>query len=654
MSSKLVACTFGFLWALGHGLPQVATSLTFNEPKFDLVKNAVSSTTTSAISSATPLLQNFAVYPPVTTPADDDCTVLLMDYHFAYSYGAPYVGTYTPPNCKFNRVSMNFTVTSSGRQFDRLALMYFNDTEVWRTSTAEPTTNGIVWTYVKDMTEYMYFWNSSQKLIFDLGNIVSSTYTGIFNTTLTATFFTAQETADSADLILPVSARQGNNNKGSVYMIPSANATNTFTIPRNVNRAVFAVSANGQSTEEFWWANVLQSDVESFQAVDGTLYGFSPFREVQVFIDGDLAGVQWPFPVIFTGGVVPGLWRPIAGIDTFDLREHEIDITPWLGVLCNGEEHTFEIKVAGVLDDGEGSGVLTETVGASWYVTGKLFLWLDSNSKSITTGAKPLALLPAPTIKTSQKLTTDSTGANETLEYTIDVTRDMSVSSLIKSQAGVGLQTWTQALSATNYGKYTQYGAVQQNNQTTHGKDVSTGRTPYASTYTYPLYALSTYLVQPDGTDFTLDAQLIQGNDLVITGSSVFPNGLQPFSNISSASSLVSGLSGTSLSTTLEGTAHYLSGPGGSSGYGSTSQVMKFYGLSATNNAIDTELYYRSVAAVNTTVVSDVEKLAGKETSFTFNGALPKTQGVFGISSSKEATGRGLGSVKEDLISSGH
>ena len=73
---------------------------------------------------------------------------------------------------------MNFTATSKGRQFDRLALMYFNDTEVWRTSTAEPTASGIRWEYIKDMTEFMYFWNSPQKLIFDLGNLIDSTYTG--------------------------------------------------------------------------------------------------------------------------------------------------------------------------------------------------------------------------------------------------------------------------------------------------------------------------------------------------------------------------------------------------------------------------------------------------------------------------------------------
>jgi hypothetical protein len=41
-----------------------------------------------------------------------------------------YLGTYTPPDCEFNQVVLNFSVVSQGRQFDRLAIMYFGDTEV--------------------------------------------------------------------------------------------------------------------------------------------------------------------------------------------------------------------------------------------------------------------------------------------------------------------------------------------------------------------------------------------------------------------------------------------------------------------------------------------------------------------------------------------
>jgi len=110
-----------------------------------------------------------------------ECKLLLMRRDFAWSYNDPYVGDYTPPNCEFNRVVINFTVVSHGRQYDRLAIMYLGDTEVWRTSTAEPTTPpGIRWVYLKDMTQYLSFWKEPQKLIFDLGNLISMSPTLIF------------------------------------------------------------------------------------------------------------------------------------------------------------------------------------------------------------------------------------------------------------------------------------------------------------------------------------------------------------------------------------------------------------------------------------------------------------------------------------------
>jgi len=58
--------------------------------------------------------------------------------------GLQRAGHYYPPDCECNRVIFNFTVTSAGRQFDRLALMFFDDVEIFRTSTAEPTQDGIV------------------------------------------------------------------------------------------------------------------------------------------------------------------------------------------------------------------------------------------------------------------------------------------------------------------------------------------------------------------------------------------------------------------------------------------------------------------------------------------------------------------------------
>ena len=201
---------------------------------------------------------------------------------------------------------------------------------------------------------------------------------------------------------------------------------------------MISLSACGQATEEFWYTNTFNSDVDTFESTAGTLYGSSPFREVQLLIDGQLAGVSWPFPIIFTGGIVPGFWRPIVGIDAFDLRQHEIDITPWLPLLCDGASHTYEIRVAGLDDDGAGRATLSETV------TGTIFLFLGEDG-SVTTGALPSIDTPLPEIEISSSITTNSTGANESLTYSTTVTRDISITSTVKTSSGSQKESWNQS-----------------------------------------------------------------------------------------------------------------------------------------------------------------------------------------------------------------
>jgi hypothetical protein len=101
--------------------------------------------TTSSISTATPTgpLRVFQVAPPVQGPggsiiqsdgsdnstalssSGNTCRVTLMVHVFKDSFGAPFVGNYTPPSCmgSANAVVMNFEVQSQGTQFDRLGIM---------------------------------------------------------------------------------------------------------------------------------------------------------------------------------------------------------------------------------------------------------------------------------------------------------------------------------------------------------------------------------------------------------------------------------------------------------------------------------------------------------------------------------------------------
>lgn len=272
------------------------------------------------------------------------------------------------------------SVTSSGAQYDRLALLFFGDLEVWRTSTAMPGGNDIFWSYQKDMTIFSSVLKTEQKIIFDLSNVYTDLYTGAFNVTLEAIYFDDEYTTDLSPPahIYPISTLSSVQNISSVMSLPDDNGTVAIKLPRNVKTAIVSLLASGNSAEEFWYTNVPSEYVNTFPENPGWLYGYSPFREIQLLIDGNLAGVSWPFPLLFTGGVDPGLWRPIAGIDSYDLPTFEIDITPWLGLLCDGNPHEFGLKVVGFDSSIEGK---IGTVGENWWVTGAVYIWLDEHGK---------------------------------------------------------------------------------------------------------------------------------------------------------------------------------------------------------------------------------------------------------------------------------
>lgn len=97
-----------------------------------VLRRQTANVTTSAATATATVLEDFEVHQPVLTPlgatlddgqsthdsssVEDSCSVVLMDYVFAYSYNEPYISTYTPPSCEFNRVVLNYTVVSEGRQ----------------------------------------------------------------------------------------------------------------------------------------------------------------------------------------------------------------------------------------------------------------------------------------------------------------------------------------------------------------------------------------------------------------------------------------------------------------------------------------------------------------------------------------------------------
>lgn len=133
-------------------------------------------------------------------------------------------------------------------------------------------------------------------------------------------------------------------------------------------QATLEVFASGHGCEEFWYSN-LPDELTPKGGCGGGAY-----REIEVFLDGMIAGVAYPFPVIYTGGVNPLLWRPQTGIASFDVPPYNIDLSPFLGVLNDGRSHNISLSVR----NNNNNGV--------WYLDPVLHAELDP-SATVLTGA---------------------------------------------------------------------------------------------------------------------------------------------------------------------------------------------------------------------------------------------------------------------------
>jgi len=94
--------------------------------------------------------------------------------------------------------------------------------------------------------------------------------------------------------------------------------------------------------EEFYYSNAPSNYAASLGVCGNGVY-----REIQVFIDGILAAATYPFPVIYSGGVNPFLWRPLAGTMSFSISPRRLDVTPFLHLLSDGDTHEVSVTVYG-------------------------------------------------------------------------------------------------------------------------------------------------------------------------------------------------------------------------------------------------------------------------------------------------------------------
>lgn len=294
---------------------------------------------------------------------------------------------------------------NAGIQYDRTAIVWLGGAVIYLGTTEEPNSSAAAtWHVERDLTDYSALFTEAQNGYIYLGNwydpngtLGVGPLTGIYQTSAKLYFYPGGRghQGERPDQVLNMQQ------SGSITGLstPSQQLAATFTLPTNVERAFLDVFAQNQSGEEFWY-----TDIPDQQIANDFFDTFSsPYKEAEVTIDGQPAGIAPAYPWIFTGGEDPILWQPTPGVQTLELHPYRVDLTPFAGVLSNGEPHTIAINING----------LSATNSSGFFNTAaSLLLYLDRGGSHVTGAVTENTLQATPVVDTVNNVTsTDSSGS---------------------------------------------------------------------------------------------------------------------------------------------------------------------------------------------------------------------------------------------------
>ena len=161
------------------------------------------------------------------------------------------------------------------------------------------------------------------------------------------------------------------------------------------------------------------------------------FAKPRSRIDGQPAGVASVYPWIYTGGIDPYLWRPIPGVHTLNFEPYRVDLTPFAGVLSNGQQHTVAVSV----------------YNADQYfsATATLLLYQDDGSTQVT-GAVTENTIGQPNPNIIENISTNGTISYGTLSVTS--TRGTTLEGYVNTSHGRVDTKIVQSIDFSNAQKY--------------------------------------------------------------------------------------------------------------------------------------------------------------------------------------------------------
>jgi Peptide N-acetyl-beta-D-glucosaminyl asparaginase amidase A len=198
------------------------------------------------------------------------------------------------------------------------------------------------------------------------------------------------------------------------------------------------------------------------------------------------------YPWIYTGGIDPFLWEPIPGVQTLNFVPYRVDLTPFAGVLSNGQPHTIAVSVF--------------NADNYFTATATLLLFLDRESQQVTGKVTQNTIGSNPSPVVSENLQTDSSG-NVSGTVTVSSSRAFTVAGFVNTSRGRVDTTVQQNVNFNNAQNFTinSTAFVQDITQNTTVNSSTTTRRGAADfstseSFQYPLTLNIGFLVASDGS----------------------------------------------------------------------------------------------------------------------------------------------------------
>jgi hypothetical protein len=439
--------------------------------------------------------------PAVTRPDTQHCTVTLAkDFPSNAADGSPqsYSGTLAPPTAcpgPWAKVILDSTTTVSGRQYDRSGSLQVGGDTIWFGTTQEPAgPTPTTFTFSKDVTRYSALFHAPQPFSGGYGNYTSSVYTGVYSQTVKLTYYRADRTHPAPavpDVVRGV----------PVPDLSPGSASRTASLsglPRNITRAELEVTLKGNGCDEQWFTAVPDEVAAKFPGAG--LCAAGPFREASFAVDGTPAGAVNTYPHIYSGGIVPTLWRPVLAIDTLDLRPETLDLTPFAGSLVDGGTHQLTTSIS--------------SIGDVWNVTATLFLYTDHHRAQTSGALTEHSVSGAPTTSSTSSAITGGQ------QYAVTASRSDAIGGYVNTSAGRIYTRDTYRRTYSNGGQVTDNGlvqSIQQTDRVTQSSVSTRGDTVVRSATLaewYPLsvdFSAASYV---DDQNFALQGTVHMGQDV--------------------------------------------------------------------------------------------------------------------------------------------